>query len=254
MRIITEYKDYYDCIQSWGQEPLVYQRSEKLLEFDKNPLQFEAPKHRWHVLKMSGVLLTELTIGFCGKLHRLIRLTRLGGSEKYHAYNIDDIDAYVKQHYNDKAWEAYCFKGRSYADLSIFERSYRHKWCWYSRRQNFEDYFNAKHPVCEHLFVDNYCPLFFSTDSRDIKSDDKTHIIGWNDKPNKAVGVVLNGHLKQFEFYKVFDAYQAFQEISMYLGSMAVPLKEVPHIDDRTMAEAKGFDKFSFRKDKKEKK
>jgi hypothetical protein len=31
---------------------------------------------------------------------------------------------------------------------------------------------------------------------------------------------------------------------------MAFPNKPIPKIDDKTMAEIKGFDKFSFRKDK----
>ena len=35
----------------------------------------------------------------------------------------------------------------------------------------------------------------------------------------------------------------------MFISNLAVPLKPIPKIDDKTMAEIKGFDKWSFRKE-----
>ena len=46
------------------------------------------------------------------------------------------------------------------------------------------------------------------------------------------------------------DPYQAFQEINMWMSNQAMPEKVIPEIDNKTMIEIKGFDKFSFRKDK----
>ena len=66
--------------------------------------------------------------------------------------------------------------------------------------------------------------------------------------------LVVNGILKDFDFVKLFDPYQAFQELQMYLSNIAVPLKPIPEIDDVTMAEAKGFNKWSFRKERSSKK
>ena len=48
----------------------------------------------------------------------------------------------------------------------------------------------------------------------------------------------------------VVDPYTAFQEIAMFLGGMAMPLKPIPHLSDEIIAASKGFDKYSFRKDK----
>lgn len=62
--------------------------------------------------------------------------------------------------------------------------------------------------------------------------------------------VVLNPCLRPLEFFRIFDPYTAYQELFMYLSNLARPLKPIPEIDDKTMAEAKGFNKFSFRKDK----
>jgi len=62
--------------------------------------------------------------------------------------------------------------------------------------------------------------------------------------------LTLNGELKKFEFFRVLDPFQTFQELYMYLGGLAVPDKPLPKLDDKTMAEIKGFNKYSFRKDK----
>lgn len=59
--------------------------------------------------------------------------------------------------------------------------------------------------------------------------------------------IEYNTRLKDLEFYRKFDAYQAFQEIAMWLGNQAEPRKPIPVLDDVTMAEIKGFDKWSFR-------
>ena len=62
--------------------------------------------------------------------------------------------------------------------------------------------------------------------------------------------LTLEPQLYQYEFYRVMDSYTAYQELSMYIGGRASPEKPIPAIDDVTLAQAKGFDKFSFRKPK----
>jgi hypothetical protein len=49
---------------------------------------------------------------------------------------------------------------------------------------------------------------------------------------------------------KLFEPYQAYQEISMFVNNLAIPEKPIPKMSDEDMASIKGFDKFSFRKDK----
>ncbi len=60
--------------------------------------------------------------------------------------------------------------------------------------------------------------------------------------------IVYNASLKELEFFRLFDPYTAFQEISMFLGGLAVPLKEIPQVPDKIMVGIKGFDQWSFRK------
>lgn len=60
----------------------------------------------------------------------------------------------------------------------------------------------------------------------------------------------LNSNLGQYEFFKVFPPWQAFQEVRMFLSNLAMPEKLIPEMNDLIKRDIKGFDKFSFRKDK----
>jgi hypothetical protein len=66
---------------------------------------------------------------------------------------------------------------------------------------------------------------------------------------------IINPLLKKYEFYKVFDAFQAFQEISMFLGGvLGRGEKEIVEVADKYKIEQHGFDKWSFRKEPETKK
>lgn len=59
----------------------------------------------------------------------------------------------------------------------------------------------------------------------------------------------INPLLKEYQFYKVFDAVQAFQEISMFLGGvLGKGEKEIVEVADKYKIGQHGFDKWSFRK------
>lgn len=60
--------------------------------------------------------------------------------------------------------------------------------------------------------------------------------------------VTWNDLLNQFEFYRVFGPYQAFQELEMYLNNLARPMKPMPVIPDELKIQTHGFNKYSFRK------
>ena len=54
--------------------------------------------------------------------------------------------------------------------------------------------------------------------------------------------------LGTIEFYKVFDSYQAFQELSMWVGNMPTPDHKMYQLSDKELITKHGFDKWSFRK------
>lgn len=59
-----------------------------------------------------------------------------------------------------------------------------------------------------------------------------------------------NPRLADFSFGKVVPAEKAYQELMMWFANKKQP-PPIPHVDDKTMAEAKGFDKHSFRNSQK---
>jgi hypothetical protein len=60
---------------------------------------------------------------------------------------------------------------------------------------------------------------------------------------------IINPLLKEYEFFKVFDTFQAFQEIQMFLGGvLGRGEKEIVQVADKYKIAQHGFDKWSFRK------
>jgi hypothetical protein len=121
-------------------------------------------------------------------------------------------NAWMLQYYSDRRW-AY--------DL-FFEEC--------KKKQN--DYMK--------LFEDKRSPIFVATSNSSYaahRADSKQRLITYN------------ARLTDYDFIRVFDPAHAYQEIWMFMNNMALPMKPIPVFDDVTMAESKGFNKFSFRKD-----
>ncbi len=58
----------------------------------------------------------------------------------------------------------------------------------------------------------------------------------------------VNPSLAQLQFFRVFDAWQAFQELSMFMGNLANPDNNQVVIADKHRIAQHGFDEYSFRK------
>ena len=66
---------------------------------------------------------------------------------------------------------------------------------------------------------------------------------------NKNSKFFVNQNLNEYQFYKVFDAFRAFQEIQMFIGNVLTGEKKIIDIDDKYKITQHGFDKWSFRKE-----
>ena len=74
-------------------------------------------------------------------------------------------------------------------------------------------------------------------------------------KPRTSDALTIDPILKDYEFYKVVDAFQAFQEISMFIGGvLGRGEKEIIVVEDKYKIAQHGFDKWSFRKEPETKK
>jgi len=72
MRIISPFHDYYDVVQSQGQDhSLIYQRRERTITPKKYPFPV---MHRWWRHYPGDLSLYQKIIGFCGKIYPVFYL------------------------------------------------------------------------------------------------------------------------------------------------------------------------------------
>jgi len=227
MRIISKFHDYYDPIQRLGQDQtVVYLREKKAIE-----VGWPFPSCNSYWLSYRKCLTRVCVIGFCGKITPLVKLRADEESPYFMCWNIEDTDAFMRAHLKAHQWRNY------------------HKSKW-SERTAFLEFFEAcaqRESNFEYLFRDHHSPLFVAGSQES--------------KIRTTPQIVFNACLKDVQFYTRFDSYQAFQEIAMYMGGVlgthgghTTKYKGEPmssEVSDRDLAAAKGFDKFSFRKEKK---
>lgn len=226
--------DYYDGVcRQHGDKNVRYIRDIKELFAEENIFNQTKLSKRWYVNNrftvQSPVIregfsnkrhsFTHFLIGFCGKIY-------CGYTYTYaEEYNYEWKDCKVE----------YCFDLERIKTICSQIEHKRTRETVESHIQHFSqvfDYFKHNRQL-EELFKIYNCPIFTITD---------THMY----QPK----ITINDVLKNYGFYKVFDAYQTFQELYMYLANIAVPMKHIPTISDEMKAYTHGFNKFSFRKPK----
>jgi hypothetical protein len=270
MRIISSFHDYYDKIQAFGQDQsLVYTREEHDADLDQElgvstkdkrirkigavekscpGVRFETaafPFPSPYLHTSSGFIRPgELPnrgnffiIGFAGQVFPCFELKWLYScfdpshklSTNTFCYNLDHVDKAITQNCSLKARDTYC---------SPPLRSHRRR-DFVERREDFDRFFRLwyqkdRATKVQRLFREH--PIFVILES---------HSYQWH--------VRYNCSLKDYQFQRVKGPAEAYQAISMFLGGLAVPQKQIPIPSDKDMIGIKGFDKYSFRKDKKAK-
>ena len=224
MRIISSFHDYYDGVQAQGQDQsLIYLRKRNVVDLKKTNYLFP---RMGAIYSSSKLKVHTWIVGFCGKIYTVLNVgkRRWDEDDELLCYSLDEVDTFVKTHFNNKEVDGYNKKSK------ITNR----KWTGEYTRRNFERFFTkCKQQQTQYVHVFPLgCPIFVAS----ITMRDST--------------ITYNDSLKKLEFFRIFDTYSAFQEISMYLGSQAKPNKSIPKVSDKDMVMAKGFDKYSFRKDK----
>lgn len=220
MIIVSDFHDYYDCIQkTGGYEDLRYFRKKQTLIID-----YDLPT------AYNGNFYTRV-VGLCGKLYPLFFLAKddEGRWEERLVTSIEDVDYWADIIYSKKQKQCY------YNSKNWFWRGFS-----VSSRKHFISLLKEQTEIklrppqlLLDIFKDYSVPIFVI----------RRH-------SHQKVSIILNEQLKQYDFQKIVDPYTAFQEVQMFLSNVALPEKPIPEIDDVTLAQAKGFDKFSFRKDK----
>lgn len=241
MLILTKKKDYYDGVAgSTGiDKTIVYEREEKELTDKEVPMFFVHGSHSWQKNRNSAFInfryhnlkkeyqknyphMNYFIIGFCGKLYVGWKLCYeilqgIGGSKELITEIIYDED-YILSMIDDK----------------------------YSWHGNFSDNLNEiKNFDALDIFRKYHTPIFLFDSDFDV-----TFITNNGRYRNMNSKFFINPILKEYEFYKVFDSFQAFQEIQMFMsGVLGSNEKNIVEVEDKYKITQHGFDKWSFRKE-----
>ena len=265
MRIISKFQDYYDSIQKMYQYDHVGPTSEvKSVTSDNRPWirkkkEYSAKHMREQGVPSLGIEListnrirgnwndwnggeiSSVAIGFCGKIYPAIVFSWSYSlkSKKEYCYSIADVDRAV-----EKLFEAKIITKKKYEEYFGKKKKEKHTWpfhdlCPKFNRQEIKKAFeeaNKDRDRYEKLFIKEKAPVF------SYKREYYDCILTYNDC------------LKDYQFYRVFDAMAAYQEIGMYFGNMCFPEPQINPVPDEIKAESHGFNKYSFRKDPEKKK
>jgi len=252
MKIISKYNDYYDSVQAYGADPkTIYIRNEKTID-DKEDLVL---KTLWN--DNSEILFDLAFVGseykwicfenlyfvfFCAKIYLCFEISipkkrinpTIPEKEYHYCYNIKDIDKIIYKYGTKKHIKEY---------NSRLTKNEKRNYIWNKpqSRKSFIQLINKFAKIQDnkifelHHKFETPC-LYFSTSKYST----------WNKKTN----ILLNPILKDIQFYKVFDSYRAFQEISMFIsGIMGGKSPPTIEISDEIRKEKHGFDKWSFKKE-----
>lgn len=252
MKIISNYKDYYDAAQAYGiQQDLIYKRFQEEVEISRNPKWMNISKNGY-LIPVERILLdvnsyydahgyygthhnyieVDYTIlGFCGNIYEGITLQKYENNNLISQdtfYELEGIEKYIlniqKKHKKSLAFEGWSEQpsGNSINEI------------------NFQEFF--KYNLCNQKNID-------------IFQEIQAPIFTAKYEENK-VKIIKNPNLKNLGFYRVMDTYLCFQEISQFLGGVLVMQENIDsNLSDLDKVKQHGFDeKYGFRKRPKKKK
>lgn len=227
MRLVSKQHDYYDGVISTSV-------NDKTFTFVREYIKTEFTDCKVHLVYseygpkafIEHIVATGV-IGFCGELYPFASVKDIGLSTTQIFYNKEDlIKAYPKiqntrpMYYGDNFTDV-----KNWLDKGTIERYWG-------------DNFDLDQSRVKKIF-DDYKTAYF--------------VIQYGDIDNKSKRLVLEQYpvLKDYGFGKKYDAYTCFQKIEMYLTNELVKPDEINIIiPDDMKAQAHGYDKMSFRKEK----
>lgn len=221
MKIFSKFKDYYDSVQSFGQDDTIhFVRNEEQLEISKDLVKKVIGRDTQLSLKYEtidderrSIGLTKFMILFCGKIYKGYRVS------EYSTYQ----GRYIFHRYLDGIFY-------NYDDTIEFYNKYEEDLSKYNRRWfegEINDWFKHTENNLEDFSIDNKIVLAYLDPQFQIK----------------------NCSLQDLEFYKIVDSFSAYQELDMYIsGVLSKDANMMIEIADKDKIPQHGFDNFSFKK------
>jgi len=235
MRIISKFKDYYDCIQSYGYDPkIVYNReTEKLdkkivdkltnliydketLYWNKLPECFNSEDYPFEYYPFYIIVAGKIHIGYY-----LITINKDFSKKVVIEYDMKNVESFINS-------------------CSVYLSNRSKRWNRYSHRkpQLVSEWERISKLDLTTICIELHTPLILI---------DATKVSKYR---SEGIGV-KDPFLKKYKFAKCIDTFQMYQTLSMFVGNFLIePSKKVWPISDVLKAETHGFDKRSFRKRK----
>jgi len=238
MKIISKFQDYYDIGIAYGvDDKLRFERvtkySEKMINKLKSLIKVVYKKEgkNYRILCYSNVIL------FCAKMYPLIyiRVESIRKKDKKYiyslvgeeySYTVNDALMYISQYYKDVD------------EIYINDCDY-YVWNDITLKEAFKRHFDERYDECISEFEVFKIPYFYIGRYYHIDEKGIEHIYK---------STILLPQLKKYKFAKAVPPMQAFQEISMYLGKLNAVEDNTVTIEDKYLAQGKGFDCYSFKK------
>ena len=250
MHIISKYKDYYDGVAgSVGIDKTCrYMREPRYVSYDFKDIShingWQARYHlptfksddagRWYKHpKGKADYYNYFIIGFCGKLYIGYYFKWKGTKEYYsNPEGTDDVELIT---YDPKKIIDLTFNfKKNDSDTKKAIAEFKSTWDAIHKTDAIEIFREFKAPV----FVnDPNCQL-------------NKEIAYTTEQANEWHPTQVNPTLKTYQFAKIFEPYMAFQELSMFIGSVLVnPENNMVEVADEYRMASRGLDKTSFRQD-----
>lgn len=242
MRIISNFRDYYDCMQANGFDPMIVYGRTKRPQFINLPSysrEHRYPDHGWSGIGNEFEYETA-SIGFCGKFYLLFNIYDCSVSRHIpalQAYTIEDIDKFVEKNFSKKQDNLYWGREDKWAKITL--RVFTRGMILSAIKRFNNPQYSPSPEGTEAQFIDNNTPIIVNHKPKeDGAPQGKCYITTYDDC------------LKDYGFYKVMEPWRAYQELSMFVGGPLVNKRKlVPEMDNKTKVASHGFDKYSFRRD-----
>jgi len=218
MRIISPEKDYYDSVQSYGQDDIKFVRKNRRLDVTDNVLIKKVTEGRLHGEIKKGreeFYVETFSIYYLGNIYNGIEISSLntrtyGNKTFFYTYE-----------------EFINFFGEEIDESRLVSRG------WRFERSNFVKDWLKSYPFdLSEVFGDCYI----------------AYIPGYMERLN-YYKIEKYPILSKYDFQKVKDPYTIFQEIQMFLCNVANPEPVMVKISDKDLAYKRGHgDPYSFRK------
>jgi hypothetical protein len=230
MYIVSKFRDYYDTASAYGiDKDCVYNRELKEIELKTSKLPYGSDQR----LRDKSIFIEPFLIGFCGKIYPAVKLSCSTSSFNYSApTQIEEMLFSFTE-----------FQSRLESLGIYLEKSKQYFWQTdrIIHKTGAENFFYGDHREYENLFREYHTPIF---------SIGKPGLL-----VRENVHLTINPSLRKLQFMKMKDPHTTFQDIYQYLaGVLGNKEKDIVQISDKDMLKQKGFDKYSFKTMKGEKK